>query len=435
MTFLLFILVNFLLFVRPMDYFPGVMGQHLYLVAILACFVLSVPQIMQQVSGRFLESRPISVCILGLFVAILLSHLSHFNLTGTFNSGTEFAKKVIYYLLLVSLVNTPVRLRRFLGCLACFFTLITALTVLEYKGVVQMETFKASIKDGAGIDRNTYQEIEVNRLKASGVFNDPNDFSLVLVVGVPLALYFLTDRRLGITRLAWLVPLGLFVYALSLTYSRGGLIAFTAGLLVLMRSRLSVGKSLALAAVLLPVLAVFFGGRQTDISTNVNTGQERVDIWAHGLVMLQQAPLFGIGENTYQEEAGQVAHNSYVHCYTELGFFGGTLFLGAFYFAFLTLRRFGAAQQHILDPDMRRLRSFLLAAVTAYATGLMTLSNSYIEPTYAILGLVTAFAQVTIVYPPLPALRFDMRRAQRLALASVCFLLSIYLFARVFHSV
>ena len=72
------------------------------------------------------------------------------------------------------------------------------------------------------------------------------------------------------------------------------------------------------------------------------------------------------------------------------GFFGGTLFLGTFYFAVVTLRRFGAAPHHMLDPEMRRLRPFLFAAVAAYATGLMTLSNSYIEPTYAILGLVTA---------------------------------------------
>jgi hypothetical protein len=259
MTFFLFVLANFLLFVRPTDYLPGVMGQHLYTVVILSCLVLSLPQVLGQLSGRALEARPITVCVLGLFVAVLLSHLSHFNLTETFQSGAEFAKKVIYYLLLVTLVNSASRLRRFLFWLACFFTVITALTVLEYHEVLKLQTFKASVTDGAGFDPNTREEIQVNRLKASGVFNDPNDFALLLVVGVPLALYFLTDRRLGVARLAWMGPLVLFVYSLALTYSRGGFLAFTAGVLVLIRARLTWAKSLVLAGVLLPLMLMFFG--------------------------------------------------------------------------------------------------------------------------------------------------------------------------------
>jgi O-antigen ligase len=436
MPFVLFLLLNFLLFVRPTDYLPGVMGQQFYALVILICLLLSFPQVLQQLSGRALQARPVTLCVVGLLAAVLLSHLSHGKIEEAFASGIEFVKKVLYYLLLVSLVTSSARLRRLLLWLGCCFTIITALTVLEYKDILKLPTFKASIKDGAGIDRNTYEELQVDRLKASGVFNDPNDFALLLVVGVPLSLYFLTDRRLGITRLAWLVPLGLFLYALALTYSRGGFLALMAGLAVLVRSRLSLAKSLALGAVVVPLLLVLFGGRQTNISTSVNTGQARVDLWADGLVLIQQAPVFGIGEGLYAKEAGQVAHNSYVHAYTELGLFGGTLFLGAFLFALLTLWRYGDERHyHIVDPEMRRLRPFLLGSVAAYATGLMALSNCFIEPTYTVLGLATAFGQVTAVYPPVPVLRFNARLAQRLALTSVAFLGAIYVFVRMFRSV
>jgi O-antigen ligase len=435
MAYALFILVNFLLFVRPTDYIPNPAVQNLYVYAILACLVVAAPQFLQQFSGPALASRPVSICVLGLLAAVFLSHLSHLNVDAAFNSTTEFAKKVIYYFLLTALVTSASRLRRFLFWLACFFTIISALTVLEYKEILILETFRASVKDGAGFDPNTNQELEVNRLRASGAFSDPNDFALVLVVGVPLALYFLTDPRLRSFRLVWLLPLVLFLYALSLTYSRGGFLALTVGLAVLLGARLGAARAVAMAAVLLPVLLVFFSGRQTDISTTVNTGQARVDIWAHGLVLFQQAPLFGIGENYYGDNAGQVAHNSFLHCFTELGFFGGTLFLGAFILALATMRRFGSERCHILDPDMRRLRPFLFAAIAAYATGLMALSNSYIESTYAVLGLSTAFAQVTPVYPAPPVLRFDFRLVQRLALWGLGFLLVMYAFARVFHSV
>ena len=37
--------------------------------------------------------------------------------------------------------------------------------------------------------------------------------------------------------------------------------------------------------------------------------------------------MFGIGESRFHEEIHKVAHNSYVHAYAEMGFFGGTVFL------------------------------------------------------------------------------------------------------------
>ena len=51
----------------------------------------------------------------------------------------------------------------------------------------------------------------------------------------------------------------------------------------------------------------------------------------------RQSPVFGIGKNRFGEEAGQVAHNSFVHAFTELGPLGGMVFLGAFYLAMRAL--------------------------------------------------------------------------------------------------
>src|SRR5205814_9877341 len=116
-------------------------------------------------------------------------------------------------------------------------------------------------------------------------------------------------------------------------------------------------KTLPLAAVVLPAMFFVFAGRQTNISTGADdTMQARIQLWSEGLQLFREAPLFGIGYREYAEQAGQVAHNSFVHCYTELGFFGGTAFLSAFACVVLGLYRLGGRPAPGTDPGLARLR-------------------------------------------------------------------------------
>ena len=67
----------------------------------------------------------------------------------------------------------------------------------------------------------------------------------------------------------------------------------------------------------------------TSISADEGTGQARIQLWSDGLMFFQQSPLFGIGMENYRQFSRHVAHNSFIHCFAELGLLGGTLFLGA----------------------------------------------------------------------------------------------------------
>src|SRR5262249_38202472 len=100
MSFYLFILVNAVLFVRPAEIVPELEGAPIYEVVILVCLAASAVAVLQQLTARSLGRRPITVCVLGLLVAVVLSHLSHGSLgeAGTF--GLLFVKIVLYYLLL-----------------------------------------------------------------------------------------------------------------------------------------------------------------------------------------------------------------------------------------------------------------------------------------------------------------------------------------------
>src|SRR5205823_6438034 len=59
----------------------------------------------------------------------------------------------------------------------------------------------------------------------------------------------------------------------------------------------------------------------------------RIELWSDGLTEMKTSPVFGIGFNSYSDHVGQVAHNSFVHTFVELGIVGGALFLGTFWFA------------------------------------------------------------------------------------------------------
>lgn len=443
----LFILVNATLFIRPAEIVPDLYGWPIYNYLILACLAFALPNILEQFRQRAFETRPITLCVLGLLLAVVLSHVSQLEFELAAEKGFEFFKVVVYYLLLVGLINTPARLRRFLLWLTAFSVVLTLVAVLRYHGVLELslppppppksgskgseQTNQAFVEERIQ-DQHTGDVTIINRLRGTGIFQDPNDLCLVLVVGILLSLYWLSTPRTGELRIAWLGPLILFAYALYLTQSRGGFLCLLAGLSTLFLALYGWRKSLWVGIAVLPALFLLFAGRMTTLSTEEGTGQTRIQIWSDGLLAFRGAPLFGIGMEKYGDVLSKVAHNSFIHCFTELGVFGGTLFVGVFYIALWTLLRFHQVRAYVYLPDQRELLPFLLAIIAAYAVGLLSLSRSYVVPTYLILGLATVYAKITVVYPPLPSLRVDMRLVQRLAVVGVCFLAASYVFVRVF---
>src|SRR5947209_11070340 len=178
-----------------------------------------------------LRGRPVTVCVLGLQAAAVLSHVSHLDFDKAADWGYVFFTILVYYLLVVATVDTPARLRAFLFCLTLSVLVLTFLALAQYHGYIEFNKIK-SIDEKVG-DAAAGTDYVVKRLVGPGVvFADPNDICAVFVVGVLLSLYWLSDARLGFVRLLWVGPLGVFAYAMAMTYSRGRFIAPLAGLTV-----------------------------------------------------------------------------------------------------------------------------------------------------------------------------------------------------------
>ena len=100
----------------------------------------------------------------------------------------------------------------------------------------------------------------------TGIFNDPNDFALILVTAIPMCLCWLTDPNKKAMRPFWLLLLLFFGYALMLTHPRGGFLAASfAGLMVtLVHLKYGGKKTLLLGLFFLPLLVLqCFAGRMT----------------------------------------------------------------------------------------------------------------------------------------------------------------------------
>ena len=123
MGYFLFLLVTATLFVRPAEIFPAVHAWPIYEYLILACLAVSLPGVLSQLSAKSLAENPITACVIGLWAAVVLSHLAHFFLWDARMSGFMFFKIVVYYLLLVANVDSEERLKSFLRWLLLLITL------------------------------------------------------------------------------------------------------------------------------------------------------------------------------------------------------------------------------------------------------------------------------------------------------------------------
>jgi O-antigen ligase len=425
----LFLLLNATLFLRPAEIIPQLTGLPIYEVVILTCLALSLPSVLRQFRYRALMENPITLCVLGMLPAIVLSHLSKGDTWYARTLGTEFIKVILYYLLLVGLVNTPGRLRQFLIAITVFALVLTVVSLLRYHGVIELATIAPLEQEQAAVDPATGTNVVVARLQAAGIYANPNDLARIIVVGITLCLFGMSRKGARVPWVVWLPPLLVFVHALRLTYSRGGLLALVAGIMVLFFTRYGKAKGAAALVVLLPAL-LLFSGRQTDISTSKDTGQSRIKLWSHGLVAMRSAPVFGIGADRYFKMAGNHAHNSFLEAFVETGLVGGVIYTGAFFLAATGLHRLKSEEMKANDPALWRMRPYVLSLVVGTIVGQLSSSREYSLPTYMILGLVSVYLSLAARRTPGSVVRMSPLLAVRLAVVGVTTLLVFHFYTK-----
>jgi len=428
LAWVLFLVVNAALFMRPAEIVPELEGWPIYNVLIVSCLAVAAPMVVRKLRGDALTGSPITICVLGMLPAVVLSLLAQGDTWNAREWGVEFVKVILYFMLLITLVNSPRRMSQFMLALLLFALVLNVVALLSYHKIIDLATV-APMEEAQFESEYTEDRVIIVRLQAAGIYGNPNDLARIISVGITVCLFALARRRSLVVLLWWAIVLVTLTYAMRLTRSRGGLLAMMAGMLVLFHARYGMKKGGWAILLMLPVLA-FFGGRQTDMSTSSGTGQLRIRLWSEGLVALQSSPIFGIGTDHYFRTAGNHAHNSFIEAYVETGFFGGTCFTSAFFLATMGLYRLKSAEMQREAPELWRMRPYVLSLVVGTIVGQLSSSREYSLPTYMILGLATAYLALAAKCTPTSAVRLSPRLVARLIVVSACTLVLLHFYTK-----
>lgn len=447
-------LANAALFVRPAELFPALGNVQIYLALIGSAVLCNLQGLQNQLRPRTLLQQPVNLCVLGVIVAVPLSLLvSRMYLGRAYSSFVEMAKIGVYYFMLVSVINTPERLRQLLLVTGVCAVILVGASILDF------QQFRATWEGTDAVHAQMEKDKEVDfdkrvlkhaidvhgtdllgnnklvfRMRGLGIFNDPNDVALLIGVAMVICGYFFTDPRWAELRFVWIVPFLILTYGFVQTESRGGLLAIGAAGMVWLAVRY--GGTVAVVIGMLGMLAAPLAlGRAADMNVSDGSGQERIQIWGEGLAALKSPAIaFGIGEGEFEEVAYHVAHNSYIHAFVELGFFGGTLFFGCFFLPVYALYLIVRRGTPMTDPELRRLLPYVAAILTVWVVGMATLSRCYTPSTFMIVGLCAAYMNLCGFHQlrPRPLVVFNQPTVVRWVSCSAGLLVASFAFVKVF---
>src|SRR5690349_1481217 len=142
MDFLFFKLLNAVLFIRPQEFVPALYALPVYQVTIAVALLFGLSKLIRLKEIRSLTCNPILALYFGLAGVAVLSNLVHLQLETAADTTGEFFRTSVYILLLIAVVDTPDRLRAFVGWMVLCSLLITSLALVDFLGYAEIPHFE-----------------------------------------------------------------------------------------------------------------------------------------------------------------------------------------------------------------------------------------------------------------------------------------------------
>lgn len=376
----------FLEYVRPGSYIPVIEATHINSVLPLGVFAATVFH-KSVTSERALfihrNSRWIVFFMALLVISVLTADVTEYSFT-IFKLVLGF---VFWYYIIVKLVIDERRMRLVFGTLVVSHVVLLALNP-------QLVT---NPEVRAYIHGNTF-------------LGDGNDYSLSVVISIPMCLYLITKSRALWLRLFWMGALGALILAVIGTQSRGASIALACVFLFLWWKGRQ--KVIGLALILATVVAVVsyapdvYFERMNTVANYEEEGSAmgRIVAWKTAMRMLAKHPLQGVGTGHFAVKLGTefrppefgdknlpwlTAHSVYFLLIGELGVPGITFLLAMLIGNFLINNRL-LRDARAKQSELAALFVMLNGSLIAFAVGGAFLSVAYYPHLYVLAGLWTA---------------------------------------------
>lgn len=254
---------------------------------------------------------------------------------------------------------------------------------------------------------------------------DPNDSAMLIVLTMPLTVYFLIQERRFVLKLIFGLSLVVCTIAVIRTDSRGGFLALLAVIgyiIFFFRGVKPVFRMGVVGAVALVMVIAASGGyweRMESINDpddyNYTSATGRKAIWSRAREYMVQNPITGVGANNFLAaenrhpsiratiESGRgvsykAAHSIWYQIGAELGFPGLAVFAGIFIASLVYLRRLSRLAKEFTNSPLIQeaggMASALIGSLLAVAVAGTFLSNGYSPMTWGVFALVLALLKV-----------------------------------------
>ena len=223
------------------------------------------------------------------------------------------------------------------------------------------------------------------RVRWRGQLNDPNELSVFIAIVMPLVFAVGITARRKFWALIGLVGIGVGLYAVILSQSRGGQLVVATIFLVYFVSRFG-WKGLLFGAVFaLPVLLL--GGRDDEDADS--SSEERMQLLYDGIRVAFDHPIFGVGKDQFKEHVSihLTAHNAYLLAATELGIPGFFAWSGIFWTSVKIPFSVVRSPPPLLSKDVLPIAKALLASFIGLSIGIFFLSFTYKQLLFVWFGI------------------------------------------------
>ena len=338
--------------------------------------------------------------------------------SGSFQTLLAAVNTLALVLAIMVFVNSPERLKFALQAIA-IGTLIAALQSLAFAR-----------------DDNARLEL------SGGSFRDPNEYAIILVLGIPLWLLVISCTRVVLIKLVAIGSILFILRTAIYTGSRGAAIAFGVLLVILffrISTRAKIG-SIVLAPLLfagiyfvlpeyqkLRYMTIFTSDVQTTddrirdqvLGGDLASSESRYELLLNSLRMTFDHPIVGVGPGNFptenfnrtERETGKkvwlASHNSYTQVSSETGIFGFVLFIALLFNAVRSTQRVLKASKLANPPPILLVECarYLNMAILTLCVGAFFLSIAYDTIIYVLIALATVLERLLCFSTHTPASR------------------------------
>lgn len=227
----------------------------------------------------------------------------------------------VLYKLVTSSLNSTQDVRRALKIFV-FFSVVLAIEAIDHKTSPDLLGWAG--QSLGWVDPSVLEAGGTGRVRWVGIFDGPGVFCVIFTVALAFCLPYLGGNNRTSTSVLALLLTILMGIATYLTGSRGGFLATLSvlGLFIAVRGKVST-KKILIGSVMCLVIFILAPASLTSTRDSNKSAQHRVEMWAEGVEMMKQNPLFGIGRGNFKIYTGRlIAHNSAIEIGGETGIVG-----------------------------------------------------------------------------------------------------------------